>query len=59
MKFKTFEVFDRYNTRVFNALDDKSVPTKAQVDSMIKNGYKFKIDGKFVTKKFINEFIKK
>lgn len=58
MKFKTFEIFDSFGTRVFNALDKPSIPPKEHIDSMLKNGYKIKIDGKFTTKKTINEFIK-
>lgn len=58
MKFKTFEIFDENGTRVFNALDEPSMPPKDHINSMMKNGYKIKVDGKAMTKKVINEFIK-
>ena len=58
MKFKTFEIFDSLETRVFNALDKPSIPPKEHIDAMLKNGYKIKIDGKLTTKKTINELIK-
>ena len=59
MKFKTFEIFDSTGARIFNALDEPSIPPKEHIDSMIKNGYKIKLDGKIMTKKAINDFIKK
>lgn len=58
MKFKTFEIFDSGGTRIFNALDEPSIPPKDHIKIMMKNGYKIKVDGKFMTKKAINEFAK-
>ena len=58
MKFNTFEIYNNDGTRVFNALDEASIPPKEHIDSMLKNGYKFKIDGKFTTKKLLKEYIK-
>lgn len=59
MKFETFEIFNNLGTKVFEALDEVSIPPKEHIDAMLKNGYKIKIDGKITTKKVINEFIKK
>ena len=58
MKFKTFEIFNNYGTKVFCPLDEASIPPKEHIESMLKSGYKIKVDGKYLTKKAINEFIK-
>ena len=33
------------------------IPTKTEIISMQRNGYKFKIDGKMATKKMIDELL--
>ena len=58
MKFNTFEIYNEFGTKVFNALDEPSIPPIEHINIMLKNGYKIKLDGKFLTKKEIKELIK-
>lgn len=40
MKFNTFEIYNEFGTKVFNALDEPSIPTIEHINVMLKNGYK-------------------
>ena len=33
-------------------------PSKSQINSMIQNGYKFRLNGKIISKKALEEFIR-
>ena len=57
MKFNTFEIYNEFGTKVFNALDESSIPPIEHINVMLKNSYKIKLDGKLLTKKEIKEFI--
>ena len=52
-----FEVVNEKGTVVFNTEYKESLPPKQQLDDMNKNGYKFKVDGKNVTKKKLLELL--
>ena len=45
-----FEVFNDKGVRVFYTYQEQCIPTKTQISSMLKQGYKFKIDGKNLSK---------
>lgn len=57
--FELFEVFNEKGNRVFFTIYDSCIPSKDEIDIMTKNGYKFKANGKFLTKKAINKLLKK
>ena len=44
------EVFNDKGHRVFYTYQEQCIPTKSQTSSMLKQGYKFKIDGKNISK---------
>ena len=50
-----FETFDQHGKRVFHTHDEGCIPTKQQLTSMMQNGYKFKLDGKRITKNQLAE----
>lgn len=52
-----FEIFDEKGKRVFFTYDINCVPNKTQLNSMIKGGYKLKLNEKFITKKKLEEII--
>lgn len=52
-----FEIFNEKNKVVFNTQEKQCLPDKHQINTMIKIGYKFKIDGKLLTKKQLTELI--
>ena len=53
-----FEIYNNKNERVFITSSIECLPQKEYLDSMIKNGYKFKLDDKTLTKKQIIELYK-
>lgn len=52
-----FEIINSNGKIVFNTMDESCLPTKGEINSMTKVGYKFKIDGKSITKKKLEEII--
>ena len=59
MEFELFEIYNDKNRRVFCTNTQSCLPPKEHLDSMLKNGYKVKLDGKILTKKAINELYSK
>lgn len=53
-----FEIINEKNKTVFNTPQKECIPSKQTINTMLKIGYKFKIDGKTLTKKQINELLK-
>ena len=53
-----FEVFNSGKKRVFVTKDISCLPSKEEIVSMSKAGYKFKIDGKATNKKEIEDMVK-
>lgn len=54
MKFETI----KDNKTLFYTFDKTCMPPLPQINLMFKAGYKFKIDGKNATKKFIEQILK-
>ena len=52
-----FEIINSNGKIVFNTMDESCLTTKGEINSMTKVGYKFKIDGKSITKKKLEEII--
>lgn len=50
-----FEVINPDGETVFNTESKKCIPTKSQIESMAKAGYKFKLDGKAISKKKLDD----
>lgn len=59
MEFESFEIYNDKNRRVFLTNSINCLPEKEHLDSMLKNGYKVKLDNKVLTKKAINELYSK
>lgn len=53
--FECFEIFNDKGHRVFITHDKMCIPKKEDIDSMLSNSYKIKLDNKNATKKMINE----
>lgn len=53
--FKLFEVYNENNERVFYTEEAICLPPKRQIDLMLKQRWKIKIDNKVASKKMINE----
>ena len=53
--FKLFEVYNENSERVFYTEEKECLPSKHQIDLMLKQRWKIKIDNKTATKKIINE----
>lgn len=53
-----FEVFNSEKKRVFLTNDISCLPSKKEIISMSKAGYKFKIDGKATNKKEVEDMVK-
>lgn len=52
-----FEILNDNGSVVFNTTDDECLPTIKEIDSMVKAKYKFKLDGKLISKnKLIEKF---
>lgn len=52
-----FEIINDKNKTVYYTYNTECVPCKEHLASMTNAGYKFKIDGKIVSKKKIEELI--
>ena len=50
-----FEVINDKNKTMYYTYEIKDIPAKEYLDSMSNAGYKFKIDGKLVSKKKVEE----
>lgn len=55
--FEIFEVFNDKGERVFSTTDKKSVPPKSEIETVITDGHKVKVNGKILYKKNISEFL--
>ena len=58
MKFELFEIYNDKSKRVFLTNSDSCLPEYKHIESMLKNGYKVKVDGKQLSKKAINDIYK-
>ena len=52
-----FEIFDERGNIVMHTKSKNCIPPKNHLESMKNNGYKFKLDGKLITKKELNNLI--
>lgn len=52
-----FEVINPFGKVVYNTEYEERVPDKEQIDSMLKAGYKFKLNGKNLNRKELNNFL--
>ena len=52
-----FEIVNKYDKVVHNISLVECLPSKEQINSMLKAGYTFKLDGKILTKKKLYEFL--
>lgn len=53
-----FEVIDNKGNTIFNTTEKICLPNKLEIESLTCAGYKFKLDGKIVSKKKLLEQIK-
>lgn len=53
-----FEIYTEKGRRLFYTSSEEGLPPKEQINSMLNAGYKFKLDGKTISKKILNELIK-
>ena len=53
-----FEVINDKNKTVMSTVNLSCIPNKKILDSMLMAGYKFKLDGKLITAKKLNEILK-
>lgn len=53
-----FEVINDKNKTVMSTVSSSCIPEKKILDSMLMAGYKFKLDGKLITGKKLNEILK-
>lgn len=51
-----FEVINDKGQVVMTTTSENCIPDKDDIESMSKSGYKFRIDGKVVTKKKLSEW---
>ncbi len=58
MQINLFEVFNDKGERRHFTYHKECIPPKEQLEAMLKDGYKIKVNGTTVTKKKLNEFIK-
>ncbi len=56
--YMKFEIFNDKGKREFYTYDNECIPSKWEIDIMSKNGWKFKLDDKFISKTKLNEMIK-
>lgn len=54
-----FEVINENKATVFYTYKEADIPPSEYLSSMQDGGYKFKVDGKVVSKKKVEELIKK
>lgn len=55
--FEIFEVFNINNERVFYTNDKKCVPSKKEMETLIGDGHKVKLNNKTLYKKNIADFL--
>lgn len=53
-----FEIFNDKGKREFYTYEKECIPPKHEIDVMSKNGWKFKLDDKVISKTKLNEMIK-
>ena len=53
-----FEIYNEKGNRVFYTDCKNCLPSIEQVNAMLNDGYKFKLDAKSISKKNISELIK-
>ncbi len=56
--FELFEVYNQNNTRIFYTFDKESVPSKKEIEILIQDGNKVKVNNKILYKKNISDFLK-
>lgn len=54
-----FEIYNDKGNRVFYTFQGSCIPSKLEIESMSKAGYKFKMDGKNISKTKLIERITK
>lgn len=52
-----FEVINPFGKIVSNTEYEERIPDKEQIESMLKAGYKFKLNGKHLSRKELNNFL--
>lgn len=52
-----FEVINPFGKVVNNTEYEECIPNKEQIESMLKAGYKFKLNGKNLNRKELNSFL--
>lgn len=57
--FEIFEVFNTNNERLFFTTDRKSIPPKKEIETLIGDGHKVKVNSKTLYKKNISDFLSK
>ena len=57
--FEIFEVYNQDNERVFFTFNKQSVPSKKEIEILMNDGHKIKVNGKILYKKNIDEFLNK
>lgn len=57
--FEIFEVYNTNNKRLFFTTEGKSVPSKKEIETLLSDGYKVKVNGKVLYKKNISDFLSK
>lgn len=58
MQINIFEVFNDKGKRLFFTYDKSCMPPKEQLEAIIRDGYKIKVNGTTVAKKKLNELLK-
>lgn len=53
-----FEIYNEKVRRLFYTSSEECLPSNEQINSMLNAGHKFKLDGKMLSKKAINELTK-
>ena len=53
-----FEVINKENNVVMNTENMSCIPSQEEITVMTKEGYKFRLNGKILSKKSLNELIK-
>lgn len=54
-----FEAFNDKGNRIFYTFQESCIPSKSEIESMYKSGWKFKMDGKNISKTKLIEIITK
>jgi hypothetical protein len=53
-----FEIYNEKGRRLFYTSSEECLPSKEQTNSMLNAGYKFKLDGKILSKRAVSELTK-